>query len=338
MRCALALIPLAVLATRPTAARAEEPQRPDRTIAVVSARIGGDADVELRSQVVEAARRGFAKAGYNVVGYEELRASLQGSALLDCTSRTCLEQVSEEVGADHFLRLVVESSGAAYSVQLELLDLGGEVVHKLEDSCAVCTITELNEMVTEVASDLITTRDETPLPVLIVTRPAGAELTIDGKSVGAAPYSGMVPPGTHTIGAHQAGHEEAEKTIEVTRSDTVQRFEIILVPVGRSSPGADQPRPYKSWKWVAGGGAVVTLLTGFYLIGLDEDGTCSDPAAECPRRYATMAGGLSTTLAGVGLGAASAWMFMRDKKDARRARAALVPTRGGAFAAITFGF
>ncbi|HUH03890.1 MAG TPA: PEGA domain-containing protein [Kofleriaceae bacterium] len=337
MRCALALIPLAVLAARSTAVRAEEPHRPERTIAVVSARLGGDADVELRSQAVEAARRGFAKTGYAVVGYEELRASLQGSALLDCTSRTCLEQISEEVGADHFVRLVVESSGAAYSVQLELLDLGGQVVHKLEDSCAVCTITELNEMVSKVASDLITTRDDTPLPVLIVTRPAGAELTIDGKSVGAAPYSGMVPPGTHVIGAHQAGHEEAEKTIEITRSETVQRFEIILVPVGAGTR-TDQPRPYKSWKWVTAGGAVATLLTGFYLIALDADGTCSDPAAECPRRYATMAGGLSTTLAGFGLGAASAWMFMRDQEDARRARAALVPTRGGAFAAISFGF
>lgn len=330
---------VAALAIRATPAHAEEPRSPDRTIAVVSARIGGDADVELRSQVVDASRRGFGKVGFAMVGYEELRASLQGSALLDCTSSTCLQQISDEVGADHFLRLVVESTGAAYAVQLELLDLEGQVVHELEDSCAVCTITELNEMVTKLASDLVTTRDQSPMPVLIVTRPAGAELMIDGKPVGAAPYSGMVAPGSHTIGAHLPGHEESEKTVEVKRTDTVQRFEILLVEA-TSTHGStvDQPRPFLAWKWVTGGAAVAAVATGFLLIQMDGDGTCTAASAECPRRYATMASGVSTTLAGLGLGAASAWMFRRDAKDARRARAALTPTRGGAFATVTFGF
>jgi hypothetical protein len=330
---------IAALTAHSSLAHAEDPTPPDRTVAVVSARVGGDADVELRSQVVDASRRGFAKVGFGTVTYEALRASLDGSALLDCTSRTCLEQISDEVGARHFLRLLVESSGAAYSVKLELLDLEGQVVHKLDDSCAVCTITDLNEMVERLAADLITTRDETPLPILLVTQPAGAELMIDGKSVGAAPYSGMISPGPHSITAHLAGHEESEKTIEISRSDVVQRFEIILVPATNGAkPGTDQPRPYKTWKWVTAGGAGAALVTGIYLLAIDGNVTCSSTTDECPERLNTLAGGLTTTLAGVGLGAASAWMFLRDRKDAARTRAAILPTRGGAFATITFGF
>jgi hypothetical protein len=54
MRCAFVVNPLvalvAVLVAGAASAHADEPSPPERTVAVVSARVGGDADVELRSQ------------------------------------------------------------------------------------------------------------------------------------------------------------------------------------------------------------------------------------------------------------------------------------------------
>lgn len=45
--------------------------------------------------------------------------------------------------------------------------------------------------------------------IKIVTRPLGARLTLDGKPVGAAPWSGRLAPGTHRLEARLDGHSPA---------------------------------------------------------------------------------------------------------------------------------
>ena len=45
--------------------------------------------------------------------------------------------------------------------------------------------------------------------IRIVTKPVGARLTVDGKQVGAAPWSGRLAPGTHHVEARLAGHAPA---------------------------------------------------------------------------------------------------------------------------------
>ncbi len=324
----------------PATAHADDKRPPDHTVAIISAEISGDADPELRGQLQESVRKGLTSAGYSLVNNDTLRKVLRGSELIDCTSTTCLHQISDKVGAKHFMKARVEASGAAYTVVLELLDIEGTTVRSLDQSCAVCTINELNGMVAKVAESIITQPEVTPAPVMVLSRPQGAELQIDDKPAGPSPYRGELAPGKHRVVAQLAGHAEVNRTVDVKEGTALQRFEIILTPLHpeRHHGPEGPPRPFRLWKWVAGGGAVAALATGIVLISIDGNGTCSTPNQECMDRYNTMGGGLLTVGVGVAAAAASTWMFLRDRKDERAANVAIAPTRGGAFATVRLRF
>lgn len=333
-----------VLLALPAGARAEGDRAPERTVAMMSAQIGGDADPALRMQLQEAVRRGLDAAGYTLIDRDQLRKRLPGEeALIDCTSKTCLAQISDAVGASRFLRAKIEASGASYSVELELLDLEGESVRRLEESCAVCTILELTELIGKVTESLMTTREEKPVPVVIVSQPEGAQLQLGGRVLGPAPFTGELPPGQHRVTAHLPGHGEVNKDIDVKSGSDQQRFEIILVPTETpTAPEADDPRPFKLWKYVAAGTGAAVFVTGVYVLSLHHDGTCDATGVECEERYNTLLGGLGTVAAGLAIGGASGWMFMRDARDARAAEtrptATIAPTRGGAYATVRLRF
>lgn len=332
------LAALAVVLGLPARARADD-RPPERTVAMMSAQVGGDADPALRGQVQEAVRRGLDAAGYDLVDRDQLRDALADAPdLIDCSSSTCLSQISDKAGANRFLRAMVEASGAAYTVELELLDLEGDSLRRLEESCAVCTIVELSELVTKVAEALMTTKAVKPVPVVIVTQPEGARLQVDGRAIGQAPYTGDLAPGEHRVTAHLAGHGEVDRTIEVKAVGKEQRFEIILAPIAGDDRQAPS-RPYKLLKFATAGTGVAALATGAVLVWIDGDGTCGSSDTECERRYDTLTGGLASIGLGLVLAGGSAWMFVRDADDARRAAAAsIVPLHGGAYASFRLRF
>jgi len=311
-------------------------------IALVSARISGDADPALRGQMQQAIRAGLESAGLRFMGTSQLRKALGGTDLLDCTSETCLQQISDRVGATRFLRAHVDASGASYSVSLELLDIDGKTTHKLQRSCAVCTIVELNDFIGTMASDLLTAKPSSASPVLLVSQPAGAALEVDGVVAGIAPYSAELAPGPHTIVATAKGYAPVERTIEVTASTEALRFEIVLVAL--DSGTAVNPRPMQRLKWYTGAGAALALLTGGVLLSLDGNTTsCAGANSECKERYSTTTAGALTLVVGVALGGTSTWMFLRERDDARRTHeptrgAGVSLIRGGALATFTTRF
>ncbi len=330
-----------------TETQAADTSRPDpaRTIAVLSIEISGDAAPELRAQVQESLRLGLEAAGFALVPRERVAAALTAlPELADCTSATCLQQLGDEVGASQFVRAQVTAAGAAYTIRLELLspEIEGQVARRIEDSCPVCTIVELGDHLRDSAGKLIAAPTQ-PVSVVIVTRPQGAALSIDDHDVGPGPFKGELPPGPHRVTALLPGHLEADQTITVSVSTSgAARFEIILSPaaVVEAAP-APKPR-YRVWKWVAAGGAAAALVTGIAMIAVDGDGSCSTSGTECEERYATLAPGVVSLLVGVGLGGASGWMFVSDRRapapPEQKPRAALTPLPGGALAGITLSF
>lgn len=172
----------------------------------------------------------------------------------------------------------------------------------------------------------------------IVSRPEGASLTVDGRPVGPAPFTGRLGPGQHVVAALLAGHREAEKIITV-RAGAAQRFEIILEAPRDDTPEPAPRRPFRTWKWVAAGGAGVALIGGAYLIAIDGDQTCTlaPPQQECPERLNTLTGGMLSVGIGVAAGAVSAWMFSRDRRD-RRAEPKMSFVRGGVIGGVSWRF
>jgi len=321
-----------------------EPSRLDGTVAIVALQIRGDAPPELKALLETSIRKGLEATGLRPIARAEVAAALADEPdLVDCVTTTCLQRIGEATGATHFLRASVEAVGAAYTLQLDLLSPGDEQnqERRLEESCPVCTLEEVSELLTRTATRLVTA-EQLPVPVLIATRPQGADLRIDEQPVGIAPFEGRLAPGQHRVSALFPGHLESEQTIQVAAAGEPQRFEVILTKEPTAAPPPSRRR-FRTWKWVAGSGAAAALITGIVLIAIDGDGTCSGGDRECPRHYDTIVPGILGVGVGIGLGGASGWMFMRDRADARpekigRRTLAITPRAGGVIGSLSLRF
>lgn len=329
----LAAVSLALIATSTARPR-------DGLVAIVSIEITGDGAPELRAQMQRSLAGGLSAGGLRVVELPDVMSALaETPELIGCTSTTCLQRIGEKVGADYFVRARVEATGSAYFVELELLSASveGGLVTRTERNCPVCTIMEVNDLVSAAAKELVELPPAKPMPVLIVTRPEGATVRVDESVVGTSPHRMNLDVGEHTVAATLADHVEAERTITVTENATEPlTVELELAPVDATTPpvGARDTgdRPFRTWKWVTAGGAAAALITGVALVALDGADACDKTGAQkqCPEVWDTGTAGWLGVAAGVGLGGASTWMFLRDRRDQRRADVAVAPTNGGA--------
>lgn len=313
-------------------------------VAIVGLEIRGEAPPELKPLLETSIAKGLEAAGLQLIDRAQVAVAVaEEPDLLDCVSTTCLARIGELTGARHFLRASVEAVGAAYTLRLDLISPGdsGNKERRVEDACPVCTLAEVSELLTQASSRLVTTR-QLPVPVLIATRPQGADLRIDDQPVGTAPFQGNLAPGPHQVSALFPGHVESRQTIEVAGAGEPQRFEVILTkaPPPITTTG---PRPFRTWKWVTGGSGAAALIIGVALLAIDGNGTCSGSNRECPERYETLAAGIVGIGLGIGLGGASGWMFLRDRADSRpvsvgRKTMAVTPVRGGALGSLSIRF
>lgn len=336
MRLAIPLIvALAQLAMSGRAAMAQS----DTPVAILELELSGDAAPELRDRVVASIAEGVVASGADVITLDEVRAALeQEPNLAGCTSTTCLARIGEMVGAERFVRGNVQATGAAYTVTLELLTASKDVpaIGRVTEACTVCTMTELARRV-KVAAEKLASGAGSSTTVEITSQPAGAMLTIDGEPVGAAPFSGDLKAGEHTIAAAMPGYHAATQTVEIKAGqEATQRLAMTLIP--EAPPESDAPIDYGIWKWVSAGGAIAAITTGVVLIAIDGGGTCTpdEGQRQCPKLRDTQTAGILTIGAGVGLGALSGWMFYKDSE--RRAAAAIAPQGDGAVATVTIQF
>ena len=98
----------------------------------------------------------------------------------------------------------------------------------------------------------------------------------------------------------------------------------------------DGDRPYRTWKWLGLLSGVASIGTGVTLIAIHEPDTVDGHRNENARN--TRTAGIITTAVGGVLTLAGAYLWIRDRKDARAARVTLAPAPGGALFAITGSF
>ncbi len=322
----------------------------DGTVAIVSIEITGDAPAELRTHIQRNLAGGLAAGGLRVVELNAVMDALSDTPeLIGCRSTTCLQRIGEKVGAGYFVRARVEATGSAYFVEIELLsaNVNGGLVTRTERSCPVCTVAEVNDLVSAAAKAMVELPPAKPVPVRIVTTPSGAVVRVDEAEVGKSPHEMNLGTGEHIISAVVDGHARVEKTVTVTADGPEpQVFELILAPVGEirpPTPHDDGGRPYRTWKWITAGAAASAVVTGIALVVLDDGDTCTleGDQKQCPEVYDTKTSGVVSLGVGAAIGGISAWMFIRDRRDrrdARKARVSIQPTRGGAIAGVTVKF
>jgi len=104
---------------------------------------------------------------------------------------------------------------------------------------------EVKEHITKLAAEV--EPKEPPGPptqgtLSVRSEPAGAELLLDGKPVGQAPYSGTVGPGRHRVSARLAGHAEASQEVEVVSGQSAE-VTVRLAPAAAPAPPAAAVSP-----------------------------------------------------------------------------------------------
>jgi hypothetical protein len=332
MRRALAFgIALASLATLAPPALAHGGGR--ARVAVLEIRIEGDAAPELRDQLDKSLAGGLSKAGWEVVSRLQVQKKLDATPeLVGCMTTTCLEAIGAKVGTSRFVRVRVSATGAAYTVELELLaaDVATGPIARMEKSCAPCTFDEANEMMSAAAAQLREGAGDKVL-VRVSSEPPGAVIEVDGKPLGVAPLEEEMLPGDHVFRAKLAGRADALVTASVTRQPggDAQTVALSLPDTARGAsvtertlpaPGHEDDTtpppggPYRVWKWVAAGTGAAAIIAGLWLIGTDGDGIdCPAGGGECPYTRDSALSGTLLTVAGVGLGGVATWMFLHDQ-------------------------
>ncbi|HUQ03135.1 MAG TPA: PEGA domain-containing protein [Kofleriaceae bacterium] len=94
--------------------------------------------------------------------------------------------------------------------------------------------------------------------ISIVSRPVGATLSLDGKELGAAPWSGSIVAGGYRLRAHLDGHIDHAQELVVTAGQD-RAVEINLVAI----PPPPPPRPiYKQWWFWTGAAVTAAAVSG----------------------------------------------------------------------------
>lgn len=310
-------------------------------IALIALEISGDGPPELRQQLQIHISEGLFAEGQSVTNLEQTLEALKNTPeLIGCSSSACLERIAELVPAEQFVRAVVTASGANYEIKLELLSTSEEssVINSVSDSCAVCTISELNAMAADAARKLLEPNTGQLLEVRIATDPPGAHITIDDVEAGDSPLDTQLKLGLHRVVATMNGRSGSEKTIEVQAdSSEQQRFELVLPVLTNAKPAKASDSGALIWGALGGSGAL--LILGTIMVAVDGNATCDSTTESCPKLRDTMTGGILSISSGVLIGAAGGWMFWRESSSRPAQKGVSVQaTKGGAIGGYGFSF
>jgi hypothetical protein len=309
-------------------------------VALIALEISGDGPPELRQQLQQHISEGLFAEGQTVTDLEQTLVLLKDTPeLIGCSSTACLERIAEVLGAQRFVRAVVTASGATYELKLELLSTSEDqpVLNSVQDSCAVCTIAELNTLAADLARKLLLPNTDQRLSVRIATEPPGANIVIDGVEAGESPLDTTLKIGLHKVVATMEGHTSSEKKIEVQADGSdQQRFELLLPKIMIIE--RTKPEHYGVFKWGALGASGALLVLGGILVAIDGDPSCDDGSSSCPELRDTMTGGIISISGGVLMGAASGWMFWRESTTRPKKSLSVQATAGGAIGGYSFTF
>lgn len=304
------------LATTRTAAADARPK-----IAILDLAVSGDAPKEVKKALLASLGGGLYAAGYEVIPNGEVQAAITASpGLAGCTTPTCLQQLSDKLmNARAFVRGRVRADGSTYQIELELLTTtageGGNAA-RIEDSCEICTLPEVNTKMSDAALKLHARAQELAgaadavFRVTISSEPPGATVRIDGADVGTTMLSTDLASGRHSIEVRYAGYHAKTAELTVTREGPNE----LNVVLERAPVRWKKTRPRLLLGIAALGAGVIAAGIGIGMIAVDGDGTCSDDG-ECPDVYDTMIPGAISVTAGVVLIAGGIYFITRTRSE-----------------------
>ncbi|MGE0323138.1 MAG: PEGA domain-containing protein [Polyangiaceae bacterium] len=183
----------------------------------------------------------------------------------------------------------------------------------------------------------------------VFAEPVGAEVFVDGKSVGKAPWTGELTPGRHRIRVAQDGYTSYEREL-LLGPDRAQDMDVTLKAENKAAPPASPTLRADSgtdptisvWTWTALGVTTAALATSLVFElsrrGAESDAEGASSQLAYQDAYASMESRQTTSRIFLGLGAVAAvtsgvllYLDLNKKSDTKVGFACL-PGQCAAFA------
>jgi hypothetical protein len=252
----------------------------------------------LAGRLVEGLRRG----DFDVVEPAEVVAASSGAA--SCREPKCYTEIATATGASHLVVAVVKVEDRDYQVEVLLVDgKDGSQVASASDSCQICGVAEVGDLLDTAAATLRTKLDnlaQGPARLAVTSTPKGAEVAIDGELKGTTPFADEVPAGEHMVRISLDGYITVERQVNFIEGiEDTQSFELEKVP---------SRLPARPWGWVSlgVGGAGLTAAIAFTVLAnrpYEVGDACKTPDADgdCPDLWNTEPIVLGTAVVGAAL-------------------------------------
>jgi hypothetical protein len=345
---------------KPPPARARPAPRTPK-LAVLDFALAGSAHPDLARVLGDAAARGAAVEGVQVMSQGEIVALLgleRTKQMLGCSEESgCLVELGSALDSDRLVSgsLTILERTALLTVRL----MDARKARTLARTTATlidATEPELVETARRLAHEALTGRKlDTSGTLRVDVSVKGAAVTLDGRSLGTSPLAGAqrVLEGPHSIVVQKPGYVRWSSTVAVAAGAEVP-VAADLVPIQVISAQARS----RLWSWAyATTGVFVLSTAGGIAFGKMADDAYDDYEAATTRSAAEEAREdtrMLSTLANVSWAVAGAsavgasWLFYSAlREDARAAReageaaqgtAALVPVPGGAMVTVAGRF
>ncbi|MEX1362053.1 MAG: PEGA domain-containing protein [Nannocystaceae bacterium] len=301
-----------------------------RRAALLPLQVEGDLSPGWRDQIEQDLGRGLISAGMEIAAAE---AVLQASGGVgDCSNAKCFQFLADSANARFLVRTRVAVADRSYSITMDIFDgEDGSLAASSRESCELCGLSEVGELVTTQAAALRKKLDVLtlePAVLAVISVPSGATIVVDGEEIGKAPLEHELAPGPHRAQARKRGYVDQSRSLDAV----VGVRETITFELMPADAGKDERRGVGDWNvpagWTLLGVGVAGLATGVTFLVLDEapyQAQCSGPDVDaqgnCRQRYGTLGHGIGFTAAGGALLVTGAALLIAARVGKGRAAA-----------------
>jgi hypothetical protein len=271
-------------------------------------------------------------AGWPLVpSFNDNEASIVRGCLSKASPWTCLESMADKKGIQRIVavRVDLEKSSDGTSqviVTGRLVYSGSETYLEQQRFCGACSDEDLTSYSEEVAKLLLDERAVAAgnTKVGVSSIPMGAEVRIDGKTVGITNNVFATSPGKHTVEIRARGHRPEKRDVTAIEGKTVNTTVKLQAGDENATPGTGEGAApasgdastdlgdeesgggFRKWgpKAMVGAGGALVVTGAIFILALDEDQTTFDPSDpnrdEKYRDWAPAGAGLFVTGAVIG--------------------------------------
>ncbi len=304
--CSYVLASLGLLFVVSSVAHAETDAAGSQRVAIAHLDFEGKIPEGLQELFAQRLVQGLSAARFEVLRESDVQQKLVAAnpALATCQSASCFPAVAAALDASYLITAHVVENSKTYVLEMEIINgRTGGVLASNRERCETCGAEDAGEKMGLAASALrerLEVVSRAPARFVLRSKPAGASVTLDGRSAGTTPFDTELPGGPHHVQLRLAGHDDLSRTFTVVSGvDETMDFDLVAIP---------SKFPYRTVGWTSLAGGVLLLAAGIATMSFDNHEVACSTSEEgvgghCPWVRSTK--WWAATMIGVGAAAAT---------------------------------